>query len=421
MKRIARIAFAAIILFVASPVFAQGEPPIVIHSTKPISPELTAALDAWLAVDPPSDAPYYIVTYSKTRPNGETQVSLAGVQLDAPELPEDWSLFENMDSVVWIGSVTVEEDGSVFPFTPAQARAAGKLALPVVPAGGGSYVAFPFSSGTGMIYGPRGVHGAGDYGTSGMVAVDLVSGDDLGADAAPPYAYASDDGTIDYICDDGTTVAVRTHNTSTGDYFIYAHLLDNAGLAIDEEFTRGQQLGSIKYGNFDDDCGWAAQQEDHYHIHWMFTPSGGSFQAEGCILSTSSQKWTCGNDTIGTGGWLYGGGGYGSGLDDLTGKAGGTPEPSFWDGVVVAFISIFDRGLLKLLPSHNPFGFLYALLATVRLVLRVVYVLAYGNLNVGPFFAAMLWGLAVNSIMSVIWFASFLLKAWKSLVPILGA
>lgn len=420
MKRILLI--AAIMFVMASPAFAQAEPPHVIHSTKPISAELTAFLDAWLAVSPPSSAPYYIVTYAKTKASGITQVSLAGVQFDSPELPEGWSLFEHMDSVVWLGSVSVAEDGTVTPFTEQQAGSgAAKLAIPDLPAGGGSYVAFPFMVGTGMIYGPRAVHGSGDYGTSGMLAVDLVSGDDLGASAAPPYVYASDEGTIDYICDDGLTVAVRTHNSTTDDYFLYAHLLDNAGLAISETFSRGQQLGSLKYGSFSDDCGWADQQEDHYHVHWMFEPSGGSFQAEGCILSVSSKKWTCGNETIGTGGWLYGGGGYGSGLDNLTGGAGGNAEPSFWDGLILAGITIFDRGLLKLLPSHNPFDFIYAVTSTIRLVLRVAYVLSYGNLSLGPLMAAIVWGIVVNSIMSVIWFASFLLKAWKSLVPILGA
>jgi len=418
MRRI--ILLAALMFVWASPALAQSEPPHVIYSTKPISGELTDFLDAWLASDPPSDALGYVVTYAKTKPSGTTQVSLAGVNIES--IPEEWSLFESMDTVVWLGSVTVAEDGTVTPFTAPQARRAGGVFLaPMLPAGGGTYVSFPFQSGTAMIYGPRGVHGSGDYGTSGMLAVDLVSGDDLGAAAAPPYAYASDAGTIDYVCDDGTTIAVRTHNGSTDDYFLYAHLLDNASLALDETFTRGQLLGNIKYGSFDDDCGWADQQDDHYHIHWMFEPDGGSFQAEGCVLGVSSQKWTCGTETIGTGGWIRGGGGYGSGLDNLTGGAGANAEPSFWDGLIVVFISIFDRGLLRLLPAHEPLQFVYAMVATIRLVLRIAYVLAYGNLSLAPLFATVIYAIAINAIMSIVWLGAFLLKAWKSLVPVLGA
>lgn len=428
MRRIL-IPFVMIAVLAASfPAQAQEAAPYIIHSTKPISPTLEEQLNTWLAASPPSSAPYYIVTYSKVKNTGATQVSLAGVDLPSPQLPVDWSMFEEGNGVVWMGSVTVLEDGTVIPFfNETQGRGpAAKLFkvvfLPALPAGGGSYVGFPFQAGSAMIYGPRAVHGSGDYGTSGMLAVDLVSGDDLGAGAAPPYAYASDAGTIDYVCDDGVTVAVRTHNSSTDDYFVYAHLLDNANLAIDEEFSRGESLGSIKYGNFDDDCGWAAQQEDHYHIHWMFEPDNGSFQAEGCVLNVANKRWVCGSEEIGTGGWLRGGGGFGVGLDDLTGGSGATAERSFWDYILVGFLTIFDNGILRTLPNHNPFEFVYAIVATIKLLLKILWILHYsGNFNIFPLIALFLWAVFVNSIMGLAWFAAFLLKAWKSLVPILGA
>lgn len=107
------IAWSLLFLLIVIPsrsASAQVESPYVIHSTNPISEELTDQLNAWLAVDPPSSAAYYIVTYAKQMP-ALTQVSLAGVDLDSPTLDEDWSLFENGDQVVWIGSVTVLEDG----------------------------------------------------------------------------------------------------------------------------------------------------------------------------------------------------------------------------------------------------------------------------------------------------------------------
>lgn len=404
---------ALVVAFPGGYAHAQTETPHVIHSTKPISQELKDHLDAWLAANQPSPALYYVVTYAKEK-NGVTHVSLAGVDLPSPELPEDWSMFEEGNNVVWMGTVTVQEDGTVVPFSEPQARGSSKLFLPVFlphPApGGGSYVAFPFRSGTGMIYGPRGVHGSGDYGTSGMYAVDLVSGDDLGASAAPPYAYASDAGTIDYICDDGVTVAVRTYNASTDDYFIYAHLLDNANLTISSTFSRGELLGAIKYGDFNDDCGWAEQQEDHYHIHWMFEPSGGAFQAEGCILRISTQKWTCGNQEIGTGGWIIGGGGFGPGDDDFT---SGQVEPTFWDYLIYGFINFVDIGLIRLLPDHESYTAFYAVISSIRLMMRIAYVLIRSNLSVKPFINAILYGIAVNAVMTGLWIISFMRRALR--------
>lgn len=415
MKRILiPFAILAVLVIAASPAQAQGETPRVIHSTRPITQELKDHLDAWLASNNPSPVPFYVVTYAKTA-NGVTQVSLAGVDLPTDDLPEDWSMFEEGSRVVWMGSVTVQEDGTVVPFPSAsRERGASKLALPALPSGGGSYVAFPFQSGKAMIYGPRAVHGSGDYGTSGMVAVDLVSGDGLGAGAAPPYAYASDAGTIDYICDDGTTVAVRTHNATTGDDFIYAHLLDNASLVMSGTFSRGQLLGSIKYGSFDDDCGWAEQRDTNYHIHWMFEPNGDTFQAEGCVLRISTKKWTCGSKEIGTGDWIQGGGGFGFGSDEFT---SGQVEPSFWDYLVYGFVSFVRGSLFTILPTHEDFEYFYAVISSVRLVVRIAFVLMRSSVNLTPVAIAIAYGIVVNGVMSTLWIWSAIAKMIKSNTP----
>lgn len=405
---------AAALVVTTRPAQAQGSTPRVIHSTRPIAPELKDDLDAWLATDAPSPAPFYIVTYAKTIGN-ITQVSIAGVDVPTPELPENWTMFEDGNNVVWMGSVTVQEDGTVIPFPSAsRERGASKLAIPALPTGGGSYVAFPFQTGKAMIYGPRALHGSGDYGTSGMVAVDLVGGDGLGAGTAPPYAYASDAGTIDYICDDGTTVAVRTHNATTGDDFIYAHLLDNASLVMSGVFARGQLLGSIKYGSFDDTCGWAEQRETNYHIHWMFEPNGDTFQAEGCLLSVSSKKWTCGNKQIGTGEWLQGGGGFGFGGDEFI---SGQAEQTFWDYLVFGFIDYVSNGWLKFLPSHQDFEYFYAVISTIRLLMRIMYVLVRANVNIKPIWDVTVYGIAINALFSLGWLIGVITKTIKTNTP----
>jgi hypothetical protein len=213
MKKL--IIITLLVLAFASPAFAQDEAPYIIRSTRPISGDLRAALDSWLANTPPSNAPYYIVTNTSYK-GGVTRVSMVGVTIESPDAA--WS-FEDGDHTVWLGSVSVSEDWIVTYEPPLVS--VPKMAMPDMAAGGGSYLAFPFAAGTSAQYGPRGVHNAG-YGTTGLVAVDLVSGDDMGATAAPPYVYAADAGTVDYVCDDGVSVAVRTFNASTGDYISHA-------------------------------------------------------------------------------------------------------------------------------------------------------------------------------------------------------
>ena len=94
------------------PVQAQDTTPYVIRSTQPISAELKGYLDAYLAVSPPSNARYYIVTH--VRPLGEdTIVSMAGVDLTSPDAR--WNFEDGI--AVWLGSVSVASDGNVTPLS----------------------------------------------------------------------------------------------------------------------------------------------------------------------------------------------------------------------------------------------------------------------------------------------------------------
>jgi len=422
MKRLYNILVLLILLVGMFPINVSAqEVPHVIRSTKPISTDLRGYLDAWLAVDAPSSVIYYIVTNTTEKAEG-TRVSLVGVNLASPD--EAWS-FEDGAGAVWVGSVTVLSDGTVELQVLAD-HPSLKYAMPSKAAGGGSYVAFPFASGRSMQFGPRGVHGEGDYGTSGMLFVDLVSGDDMGASSAPPYIYASDAGIIDYVCDDGTSVAVRTFNEDTGDYFLYAHLLDNASLEEDTEFTRGQLIGSLKYGTFDPpgtDCGWAAQADNHYHVHWGFVPAAGKFQVGSCVLTVSTQKWACGDKTVSIGGWLTGGGGF-STPGDSSGQTGaGAPveDPTFWDYLLVGVLSVVDRGIFKLLPEHNSFELFYVIMNVLTIMLKIVRVLVFQNISLYPLIVVFGIAFTFRAVMFVVWLIAALFKAWKSLVPVLGA
>lgn len=395
-------------------VFAQATTELI--SLHPMSDEVRAALMAWLETSKPVPAPFYAVTYIETI-GADHAVSLAALNIGSAS--DEWHITEEADGeskVLWIGSVLVRANGSVEElFPPVGALSYAPKRAKTLLAGGGSYVNLPISTGSYAVYGPRGVHGDGDYGTSGMLAVDLVGGDDMSGSMFAS-AYASDAGEVDYVCDDGTSVAVRTYNATTGDYFVYAHLVDNANLVLSHEFAKNELLGSLVYGNFDDECGWAEQQDDHYHIHWMFEPSGGFFQAENCILDESSQKWTCGTQVVGIGGKLYGGGGTGTGLDD-PGTVGATDaETGFWDYMLIGFVSIFDRGILKLLPEHNsPTAALAAFFNIVRVFFRVVWTLTRFNINLGPVIALMIIVIGTRLLFGGIWLVFAVLRTLKAI------
>lgn len=422
MKKLSLLLLFVILLAECFPVLAQSGPH-VIDSTKPISAELRGWLDAWLAASPPSDAPYYIVTYTRDR-GTHIFVSLVGVESEA------WAMDEG--KTIWMGSVTVTPDGTVSPFPSSQpqARKSGNFLRVSSAAGGGAYVTFPFAQGTSAQYGILGVHGEGEYGTQGMIFVDLVSGDDMGATAAPPYVYAADAGEVDYVCDDGISVAIRTYNATTGDYFLYAHLLDNDNLVDEHEFARGALIGSLRYGTYtggSPSCGSAQQHANHYHVHWGIVPANGIYQVGSCVLTVSTQVWKCGDKAIKPGNFLSGGGGYstsGSGTGNSSGQSGAgssVSDPTFFDYLVSSVINFLRPSLLDILPSHEPFEFTYMLFNIVELFFRMVWVFIASNLSLNWVFAVIIIIVEIKLFFLSLWIGAFLLKTWKSLVPIVGA
>lgn len=394
---------------------AQSEPPEIIKAIAPVSTEIRMAVQVWLVDNAPAPARYWVISYVEPR-GDETLVSIAALDIEDPNVR--WYITEN---AIWLGTVIVHADMTVEMYSSNVAenvmRHVPKLAMPVLGPGGGSYVRFPWQAGGTMMYGPRAVHAAG-YSTSGMQAVDFVGGDDMGSGVAPPRVYASTGGVIDYVCNDGTAVAVRVHNASSSDYFIYSHMLNNASLTMDANVSAGGLMGTLKYGTFDDDCGWASQKDNHYHLHYGFSPSGGSYRMENCILSISNATWQCGTQTIRTGQFLKGGGGVFTG-----GDSGGVAiqQPGFWDYVVTGVITIWDRAVIQSMPPAQNFQYTYVIYTSAKLAIRMAYVLVRSNINLGPLITVVLVGFGIKAIFGIAEFIVFLFKAWKSLVPVLGA
>jgi hypothetical protein len=318
-------------------------------------------------------------------------------------------------------------------FTPTNTPTPSATPTPIHAEGGGAYLVFPWQIGRTMMYGIRGIHGSGDYGTSGMYAVDFVGGDNLGSNVASNIVYAAASGEIDYVCDDGTALAVRTYNSATGEYLLYAHLLDNSNLTIGHGFSQGQAMGALKYGTFNDTCGWAQQSANNYHLHFMFKPHSGAFQISSCTLLFSDEKFHCGDKVLGIGGWLIGGGGggqidpedggAGTGSDDPASGTGvvGEGAPSFWDNVIIAIITVIDRAVIKLLPEHtSPIQLFRVIFNGISLFFRLVYVLAKGNINLSTVFVLLLFVIAYRFIFWIIWLIFYVIRVVrliKGLLP----
>ncbi len=424
MRRITILIAAVLAVFAMLPlddVLAQSEAPWIVATTIPVDAGIRSAVEAWIGGEAaPVQMTYWAITY--VQPRGEdTLVSILALDLITPD--EEWRVTDD-DKVAWMGTVLVMADSSVEMYSrdpDAQSNSVPKLAMPSLPApGGGSYVRFPWQAGGSMMYGPRGVHaagGGGEYAT-GFLAVDFVGGDDMGSGVAPPRVYSVTAGTVDYVCADSNSTLIRTENTTTNDYYIYAHMLDNANLEIDHEFSAGAYIGNLKYGSFNDTCGWAEQADNHYHLHFGFQAASNSMRMENCILNTSTQKWTCGTQVISTGQFLRGGGGV-SGAGDSGGLS--ISQPSFWDYVVAGVITIWDRTVVQNMPSHTAMQYTHVIYASAKLAIKMAFVLVRSNVNLGPLIAVMMVGLGIKALFALAEFIVFLFKAWKSLVPILGA
>jgi hypothetical protein len=160
---------------------------------------------------------------------------------------------------------------------------------------------FPWQTGTSMQYGQNAIHAGGFY--AGWKAVDLLSDGNTSAGHAPNQLLASLAGTISYVCNDGTSVAVRI-----GD-LLYVHLLNNGNLYSGRYFGQSIPIGSLRTGSFNAACGYATQQPNWFHVHWAF-PDTGTFTAGGWSIRTYDaypQAWTRGGETRGVNGWFQAG------------------------------------------------------------------------------------------------------------------
>jgi len=426
MKKILSFFFVLCVLVPFSTAIAQEVTPSIVDTTIPVSEGIRTAVNAWLETSAPAPLPYWAITYVGEENEETGDIFVSVVALAVADHNVQWRITDN-SVVTWMGSVIVHADQTVEVYSDGgyaedQARkVGGKLATPLLDGGGGN-VRFPWDSGTSMMYGTRGVHAAGggaDYAV-GFSAVDFLGGNDLGSGVASDRVYAVATGEVDYVCQDPVTTLIRTENTETNDYYIYAHLLENLHLTEGYTFYQGDYIGSLKHGTFDDNCGWAEQTAQHYHLHFGFKFSGGYFAMEGCVLSLSSQKWTCGTKTITTGQFIMNGWGMDPNAsgDDANAYS---QQTNFWDYMLLGASEMWDQFIIQNMPDHTANQFLYALYNGISVSVRVARVMVYSNINLGHLVAAVIFGLGIKAVLGLAEFVMFLFKAWKSLIPIIGA
>ncbi|MCX6019393.1 MAG: NBR1-Ig-like domain-containing protein [Chloroflexi bacterium] len=144
------------------------------------------------------------------------------------------------------------------------------------------------------MYGSRGIHRGEFLSYPGWVAVDFVSDGDVARGHADTGVYASEGGTLAWICGDiprvgngdGTTVAFKIGTSAnSNDGLIYAHLKPGS-VPYQHVFAAGEKLGELVVGNFPAGrCGYQLQQYDpKFHLHFAF-PWSSSFEIDGWRIS----------------------------------------------------------------------------------------------------------------------------------------
>lgn len=427
MKKKYLLTFCLLLLFVllAMPIRAHAQdavPAHVFETTRPVSSELRSALDDWLSTDNPSAALYYVVTY--TQPDdGDMLVSLAGFDTD-----QEWSLTGNATGeshLVWMDSVRVADDGTVTMFSPhnqQQTRTlspfvSASLLSMINPAsvlfGGGNVdYKFPFDVGKTVMYGPLGVHAAGYTGsgeTGDMVAVDLVSGTDMGVNFATGWVWPSAIGDVSFVCEDSDSTAVVVKSMN-GDRFLYAHLLDNADLTLGHSFVTAS-IGYLKKGSFGspgEGCGWAEQRSTQYHLHWGIEPAAGVFRVESCVLRADTGNWTCGDTTISPGEYIMS-----RGINDTTDPYS---SPTLFDNILTGMLNIYDKAVVQNMPEQSGnFALLTPIMNAMSIVFRVLNVLVMGNLNCVPAVGLLLIAITLRLQLGAIWLVGAVLRTIKAI------
>ena len=290
----------------------------MIPGTVSTTPEMDDAIERALAENSPTSADVYAVT--DIQPLGDnlfiSVVGLRGITDFSRWNIEDNGVWFGLLLLVpaaqdqWLGAVQGSAKFSEFIWripdsilTPTSKQELDSREDSSSPQDAVSTYVFPWQAGTQMQFGSLGVHDNGF--STGWKAVDFLSDGDTGAGHAPNRLLAASGGSISYKCTPPSgqnTTAIRI-----GD-LMYTHLLNSDNLYVGKVFSQGAEMGQMRSGSFNENCGYASQGSKWFHVHWGF-PNTGSFAASGWTLNFSDQAWRRDSETRGKGDWFTAGSG----------------------------------------------------------------------------------------------------------------
>lgn len=320
-------------------------------------------ISALLISDPPdgiSGPAVYAATALDAKTGGGWYISLAHLHdVDAPY--DDWNAEGDAD---WLGSVLCT--GADPSYTCEYPDFSDDFLSSST-----SGLLFPWQGGTWALYGISGVHE--DNCEPGCVlpnhkAVDFVGADNWGPDSMPPYVYAVAGGTVNWKCEGEHNAGIRVQSKEDL-AFVYFHLLPGqAKLAVGTVLSRGENIGMLAHGPFDDTgvgCGYASQGENQYHLHFEFVPDGDYFEIGGCVLDIPTGQFLCGTQTIHPNEHILNNGGS-SPLPTVTpGGPTVTPGPGdggteggehIWNGLISTITTWINSVVSTVMPVHEDWG-----------------------------------------------------------------
>jgi hypothetical protein len=357
---------------------AQQVPPVcMFKGTLGVSPGFTREVGRLIAEQGGvGGAQCYALTNVKyDRSIKKFRISLAAFSSGEPD-KKDWRLDDAMGMLT--GEVEWGQDGIMEGaiYGPPPAETTTTDGLIVRKAGSTTGTIFPWGTGTKVRYGEDGIH-AGWGGFGDLWGIDFVSWDNISG-YADDKVYAAFSGHVTYICRDAHSMALRV-----GAY-LYAHLaVDNNIYENETYYNRGDQIGTLVHGDFDDTCGYADNGDNShgYHLHFAFPFNNGVFYIGGCALSQQTHNFSCGDladlNIVQPNEDLTNAGEDGGGGSDPTPDA--EVVANFWSYLLHGFNTIvtFITGLF---PEHQPF-YGVEIVQTAGLIMSVLYEVALTQFN----------------------------------------
>lgn len=305
-------------------------------------------------------------------------VSVAGLPDDAAQM--------QLESALWLGSVTVA-DTTGMPAVVNDVPAAGEY--------GGSGPVLPFRDGTQAMYGFLGVHGCGFGLGSSWVAVDLFPTENM--------VYASEAGSVSYVCRDGTQVSMRVGNQ------LYAHLVDT-GQVMGDTYSQGQAIAGMVPGTFTATCGNATQSENNFHVHFCLVPVSGAWSADGYTLDINSSQWVKGEEIVDPTEYLT------AAWENANVPPPGSPVGgNFWDALMGGVSEMVDT-VANQLPVHEDMSMRTKVMDAARPSFELISLVFFSSFDM----TVPLWMFGIITAMELI---RVIYAGWmwvKRAIPIIG-